>query len=262
MITCLGDLEWCPDSSGESADISLVWHCYHLQPPGGHVNLFGPPQHPHGGIIKGGPDVVPPSALGRGTSPSRKFSNWGSREGGCPRSPASGWDQSDGSTLSASSGQDGGGESLDGAWGSSFTSVSSSELDSSKVTFLLDWVGLGDGTHLFTASPGWPTTEGVCPCWLTGQHLLGSLYTFYFLSAGNCPTSLGCWTTHKWWTGPISLCGPPKGQLLPAPNGWHPLLPLRPLLANPVTCSESGLSGQRLPASGHEIQPGQAFYRF
>ena len=177
MITCLRHLKRCPYPSCKSADISLVGDHYQLWPPGGCINLFDPPCYQGRGVVKGGSRYCFPFCLGQGTSPSRKLSNWGSREGECLRSPVSGWDQSDGSTLSAPLGQDGGGEFSDGAWGTSFTSVSSSELDSSKVTLLLSWVGLGNGTHLFTGSHGWPTGEGVCLlqlllCLLLLEHLL------------------------------------------------------------------------------------------
>ena len=171
MKTCLGHFERCPYPSGKLADISLVEYHYQFWPLHGHSDLLCPPCHPGGGIVKGSASIGFPSALGRVVSPSRKLSNWECREGGYPRSLASGWDQSDGSTVSASSGQDGRGESSDCDWGISLTWVSS-KLDSLKVTLLLGQVGLGDGAYLFASFPRWPTTEGVCSYWLIGRHLL------------------------------------------------------------------------------------------
>ena len=177
VIACLGHWERCPYPSGKLADISLV---------GDILTCLACHATQTEAWLKGGPGVVPPSALGRGASPSRKLSNWGSREGGHLRSPASGWDQSDGSTLSATSGQDSGGESSDGAWGTSFTLVSSSELDSLKVTFLVGWVGLGDGTHLLQASLGGPPLRGSALVGYLPSTSCNSSFAFYFLNTSNC----------------------------------------------------------------------------
>ena len=207
MKTCLQHFKRCPYPSSQFADISLVGDHYQFWPPGGHSDLLC---HPGSGIVKGGTCVVLPSASGRHVFPSRKLSNWGSREGGHTRSPVSGWDQSngDGSTLSASSGQDGRGASSDGDWGTPFTWVSSTELDSSRATLLLGWVGLGDGIHPLAGSPGWPTTEWVCSSWLVGRHLLQLLVHLLLCESYQLPDRPQL-PDHPWGTGwPILLMWP------------------------------------------------------
>ena len=185
--------------------------------------------------LKGCVVVVSSSASGVGASSSRKLSNWGSREGGCLKFPASGWDQSNGSpTLSGSSGQDCRGESLAAIRG----------MSSSKVTLLFGQVGLGDGAHLLPNSSWWPAGKGI------------SSYAFYFwntlysLTAGKCLATLGSSDVHERWSNWATLCAFPALLLWPVPASEHPSLPIGPPSGNPAADPATDQSGHMLHASG------------
>ena len=104
-----------------------------------------------------------------GPSPLRNSATCRLSMGRPPKSSTLGHDKSKGSALVISGAQDSWGESSASALCLSSEADGRtsfiSKLDSLNVTCLLGWAGLGEGAHLFTESPVWPTAEGTCSWW-------------------------------------------------------------------------------------------------
>ena len=100
------------------------------------------------------------------------------------------------------------------------TSTSSLGPESSKVTHLLGYLGLGEGAHLLAESPVWPAAKGICLDWLVHEHCQWLLYllllhkwlpnSHWFPDCHWLPNwpwetdqaNLSIWSSNNWYFGP------------------------------------------------------------
>ena len=181
------------------------------------VNQVGLPHDPFRSVLGGGfgcwtplKTISPFCPEWRCLSSKEVLQQW-VKGGGHPRSPSTGWLQSDMSSV----------VKVDGR--SSYTVMSLSGLLSednfSKVTSCLVLAGLGDLAHLTGPHSGTPPEGPAMNDHLAGIYACGSKIAY------------------SWQNGSVLQCFPLVELWLPAPTGGHLSLWLGLFCRNPTTCS-------------------------